>query len=62
MTVALLAIVYAAEEVPILRNEQEINADGSYSYSYETGNGISAHEEGKIKNAGTEQEAAVSNS
>ena len=32
------------------------NPDGSYSWSYETGNGIQAQEQGELKNAGTENE------
>lgn len=42
------------------RQEHEQNADGSYKYFYETGNGIYQEEEGYIKNAGTEDEAQVS--
>lgn len=44
----------------IARQEQEMNVDGSYRYSYETGNGIIAEEEGYLKNQGTEDEAQVS--
>lgn len=44
----------------VQRQEQEQNADGSYKYLYETGNGIFAEEEGYLKNAGTEEEAQVS--
>ncbi|KAK9721341.1 Insect cuticle protein [Popillia japonica] len=40
------------EPVPILRQEQEVNHDGSYKWSYETGNGIAAEEQGFLKNAG----------
>uniref|UniRef100_A0A336MJ94 CSON002550 protein n=1 Tax=Culicoides sonorensis TaxID=179676 RepID=A0A336MJ94_CULSO len=63
----LLAIVSAAPQfdqnttpIPIIRQEQDINVDGSYKYAYETGNGIIAEEEGYLKNPGTEQEAQVS--
>uniref|UniRef100_A0A182KCU6 Uncharacterized protein n=1 Tax=Anopheles christyi TaxID=43041 RepID=A0A182KCU6_9DIPT len=47
------------EPIPIIRQEQEVNPDGSYSWSYETGNGIVAEEQGFLKNPGTEQEAQV---
>ncbi|XP_050072504.1 endocuticle structural glycoprotein SgAbd-8-like [Anopheles maculipalpis] len=47
------------EPIPIIRQEQEVNPDGSYSWNYETGNGIVAEEQGFLKNAGTEQEAQV---
>lgn len=43
-----------------IRQEQELNPDGSYKYAYETGNGIVAEEEGYLKNQGTEEEAQVS--
>ncbi|CRK99894.1 CLUMA_CG013197, isoform A [Clunio marinus] len=49
----------ATTPIPIIRQEQEQNVDGSYKYAYETGNGIIAEEEGYLKNAGTEDEAQV---
>ncbi|CAG9560426.1 unnamed protein product [Danaus chrysippus] len=62
---ALVALTYAAPQfqyqqqpqyqnqfIPILRQNQEINPDGSYSFSYETGNGINAQEQGYLKNPG----------
>lgn len=33
-------------QAPVLRSDSSINPDGSYSYTYETGNGISASESG----------------
>lgn len=48
------------EPIPILRQEQEVNYDGSYKYLYETGNGINAQEQGFVKNPNTEQAAQVS--
>ncbi|XP_063702528.1 endocuticle structural glycoprotein ABD-4-like [Culicoides brevitarsis] len=45
--------------IPIIRQEQDINVDGSYKYAYETGNGIIAEQEGYLKNPGTEEEAQV---
>ncbi|XP_067000869.2 endocuticle structural glycoprotein SgAbd-2 [Anabrus simplex] len=70
---ALLAVTSAApqfrqnpvplnpnEPIPILRQENEVNFDGTYRYSYETGNGIVAEEQGYLKNAGQpELEAQV---
>lgn len=50
----------STEPIPILRQEQEINVDGSYKWAYETGNGIKAEEEGFLKNAGSEDAAQVS--
>jgi len=48
--VILLAGVVSAqlqeEPIPILRQSQDIQADGSYQWSYETGNGIVADESG----------------
>ncbi|XP_023943615.2 endocuticle structural glycoprotein SgAbd-2 [Bicyclus anynana] len=61
---ALVALSYAAPQfnqyqtqpqyqvIPIVRQNQEINPDGSYQWSYETGNGIQAQEQGYLKNAG----------
>ncbi|KAF6212126.1 hypothetical protein GE061_012647 [Apolygus lucorum] len=39
-------------EIPITKFINENNYDGSYSYSYETGNGISVSETGQLKNPG----------
>ncbi|KAH8271618.1 hypothetical protein KR018_011293 [Drosophila ironensis] len=47
------------EPIPIIRQEQEVNFDGSYKYSYETGNGINAEEEGYLKNPGTDNAGQV---
>lgn len=38
--------------IPILKYDSKLNHDGSYQYSYETGNGIQAAEQGYVKNAG----------
>ncbi|XP_018577183.1 endocuticle structural glycoprotein SgAbd-8-like [Anoplophora glabripennis] len=47
------------EPIPIIRYDNEgVNADGSYQWSFETGNGIVAQEQGQIKNAGSDNEAA----
>ncbi|CAD7076733.1 unnamed protein product [Hermetia illucens] len=65
LAVALVGIVSAApqgpttEPVPIIKQEQEVNFDGSYKWSYETGNGIAAEEQGYLKNPGTDTEAQV---
>ncbi|XP_046391983.1 endocuticle structural glycoprotein SgAbd-2-like [Ischnura elegans] len=44
---------------PILSYTNEHNYDGSYAYSYQTGNGIAANERGFLKNPGTTLEAQV---
>ncbi|XP_068630805.1 endocuticle structural glycoprotein ABD-4-like isoform X2 [Battus philenor] len=50
--------LYTTEPIPIIRQEHVQNPDGSYKWSYETGNGIQAEELGYIKNLGVpEQEA-----
>lgn len=71
IAIALLGCVLAApqqqqqqqpttEPIPIIKQEQEVNYDGSYKWSYETGNGIQAEEAGFLKNAGDpENEAQV---
>ncbi|KAF6212111.1 hypothetical protein GE061_012632 [Apolygus lucorum] len=42
-----------------LRQEQDNQFDGTFSYSFETDNGIQQSAQGSVKNAGTEQEAQV---
>lgn len=52
---ALCAVALAAgpnEPVPILSQNAEVNFDGSYQHNFEAGNGISAQEQGVLKNAG----------
>lgn len=50
----------ATEPIKIVRQEQEVNFDGSYKYNYETENGINVEEEGYLKNAGTDNAGQVS--
>ncbi|KPI97902.1 Larval cuticle protein LCP-17 [Papilio xuthus] len=62
IALSLLAVALAApqaptEPIPIVRQDSQINPDGSYQYSYETGNGISADEKGALKNIGAEEPA-----
>ncbi|EDV36219.1 uncharacterized protein Dana_GF12852 [Drosophila ananassae] len=60
--VLLISVVQArpqGDQIPIIRQEQEVNFDGSYKYSYETGNGINAEEEGYLKNPGTDNAGQV---
>ncbi|CAH0727810.1 unnamed protein product, partial [Brenthis ino] len=59
---ALVAAVFAApqaptEPIPILRQDSEINPDGSFQYSFETGNGIVADANGAVRNIGAEESA-----
>lgn len=49
----------STEPIPILRQEQEVNYDGSYKWLYETGNGIKAEEAGSLKNIAPDQNAMV---
>ncbi|KAJ8956811.1 hypothetical protein NQ318_014225 [Aromia moschata] len=50
---------HSGDPIPIVRYENEgVNADGSYQWSYETGNGIVAQEQGQLKNPGSENAAA----
>ncbi|KAL0892181.1 hypothetical protein ABMA27_015369 [Loxostege sticticalis] len=49
---------YTTEPIPIIRQEQVINPDGSYKWSYETGNGIAAEEQGYVKNQGVPDQEA----
>lgn len=45
--------------IPITSYKNEISHDGSYQYSYSTGNGISADESGYLKNRGSPNQAQV---
>ncbi|KAJ2946973.1 hypothetical protein O0L34_g16319 [Tuta absoluta] len=46
------------QQIPILRQTQDANPDGSYQWSYETGNGIAAQEQGYLKNPGVKDAEA----
>lgn len=52
---------YAGSHIPIVSFSNVHNPDSSYRYSYETGNGIAAHEEGHPTAAGPEGLAVTSN-
>merc|ERR1711911_171878 len=64
LLVALFVAVAAAQDlkveykepIPILRSAQLSDETGKYSYSYETGNGISIKEEGEQKLIGDKPE------
>ncbi|XP_052748349.1 larval cuticle protein LCP-17-like [Galleria mellonella] len=44
-------------EAKILRQELDVGLEGNYQYAYETENGISAQEQGALKNAQSENAA-----
>lgn len=53
----VVAVAFAApqaptEPIPIVRQDSQVNGDGSYQYSFETGNGISADQKGDLKKVG----------
>ncbi|CAH2107361.1 unnamed protein product [Euphydryas editha] len=59
---SLVAVAFAApqsatEPIPILRQNSDINPDGSFQYSFESGNGIAAEANGALKNIGAEEPA-----
>lgn len=54
VAVALAAPQSQTEPIPILRQDSNINPDGSFQYSFETGNGIAAEANGALKNIGAE--------
>ncbi|KAL0266840.1 UNVERIFIED_CONTAM: hypothetical protein PYX00_009277 [Menopon gallinae] len=45
-------------DAPILRYDNDVGFDGTYRWSYETGNGIAADEQGQLKNAGNPEAEA----
>uniref|UniRef100_A0A182IL85 Uncharacterized protein n=1 Tax=Anopheles atroparvus TaxID=41427 RepID=A0A182IL85_ANOAO len=55
LVVALIASVAADQDAVVLRQDAEVNPDGTYQYAYETSNGILAEEQGTLKNVGDEQ-------
>ncbi|CAL7933820.1 unnamed protein product [Xylocopa violacea] len=56
--VGCAAAAPAEDVIPIVSQSQEgPNPDGSYKWSYESGNGIKAQEEGHLENPGQETEA-----
>lgn len=58
MAVASAAQLSGNEPIPIISQDAEVNFDGSYRSSYQTGNGISAQEQGILKNAGNKDAEA----
>lgn len=62
VALALLAVASAAsvsyEPIPIVRQDADVNFDGTYHSSFETGNGIVAEEHGVLKNAGVKDAEA----
>ncbi|KAJ8977356.1 hypothetical protein NQ317_009553 [Molorchus minor] len=50
----------SAAQVPILRLENNDNGDGTYNYVYETGDGISAQEQGDATGDGTKAQGGFS--
>lgn len=57
LVAVLMAVAFAApqaptEPIPIVRQDSQVNGDGSYQYSFETGNGISADQKGDLKKVG----------
>ncbi|XP_060516996.1 endocuticle structural glycoprotein SgAbd-2-like [Cylas formicarius] len=63
IALAVVAVSSAAqlsgnEPIPIVSQSAEVNFDGSYHSSYETGNGISYGEQGQLKNAGNKDAEA----
>lgn len=56
---AFIATAYAATtEIPIVRQDADVGFDGSYSQSFESGNGIVVEEHGVLKNAGVKDAEA----
>lgn len=49
---AAFAAPQSAEPIPIVSQDSQVNGDGSYSYNFETGNGIKAEEKGDLKKVG----------
>ncbi|XP_052865020.1 endocuticle structural glycoprotein SgAbd-2-like [Anopheles cruzii] len=52
LVLGLIGFVVADQDAVVLRQDSEVNPDGSYQYAYETSNGIKAEEQGTLKNVG----------
>ncbi|KAJ8931383.1 hypothetical protein NQ314_015714 [Rhamnusium bicolor] len=50
----------SGRQIPILRFDDKNDGEGSYSYAYETGNGISAQEQGDARGDGTKAHGGFS--
>ncbi|XP_044253222.1 endocuticle structural glycoprotein SgAbd-2-like [Tribolium madens] len=50
---------FGQPNIQILRFDNSNNGDGTYNYAYSTANGISAQEQGFLKNVGSANEAEV---
>ncbi|XP_014488065.1 PREDICTED: endocuticle structural glycoprotein SgAbd-1-like [Dinoponera quadriceps] len=62
VSLALVAVVVAQQRQPplaILRQAQDLSPEGTYSYQYETENGIAASESGSPQPVGPKGEPAV---
>ncbi|KAJ8910376.1 hypothetical protein NQ315_012823 [Exocentrus adspersus] len=62
LALALAAVSCApqsTEPIPIIKYDNEgVNAEGSYQWSFESVNGITAEEQGQLKNAGNSETEA----
>ncbi|KAK9712138.1 Insect cuticle protein [Popillia japonica] len=59
LIVAGLTLALAADKpIEIVKQNSEVNLDGSFKSSYETGNGIVVEEQGVLKNAGNKDTEA----
>lgn len=54
-----IKLVKEDEFIPILKQSEEKNTDGSFTYNYETANGSKRQEVGIVKNPGTDHESLV---
>ncbi|KAJ8972435.1 hypothetical protein NQ317_016677 [Molorchus minor] len=61
-TITSAASTNQSEPIPIINQESEISLDGSYRSSYETGNGITAQEQGVLKSNGENETEEVQGS
>lgn len=55
LVLGVAVCVSADKDAVVLRQDSEVNPDGTYQYAYETSNGIAAAEQGTLKNVGDEQ-------
>lgn len=59
-TFAFVAVAYAGDEsIGTVRQESEINPDGSYQYAWETDAGTIVQEQGALKKIGEDEVEAI---
>ncbi|KAF7286181.1 hypothetical protein GWI33_007141 [Rhynchophorus ferrugineus] len=60
--VGLIAAVFGGEEVPIVSQSGDVSPDGTFEWSYQSGDGTAQQQSGQLKQIGEEAGEAVQGS